>query len=345
MTDLPTVVVTGAGGPAGIAVLRELTALTTVVAADADPTAAGLRLAPLSGLLPHCGDPDFPAAVVDLCVRTGATALVTTVAEEMLACHAQQELLQGAGIATWLPPAATVTDCIDKWRFAQRIAQAGVPAPATGLGGVAGVPGPWVVKPRFGRGSRDVYLVDTQEDAAWALARLREPIVQTRLTGREFTVDTLSGRDGELLAAVPRWRVETKAGISTKGVTFTSARLRDVVAHLLHTLAMTGPANVQGFFDHDGAISIMEVNPRFSGGLPLSLAAGAQLVEEYVRGIAGLPVRRERLHARPGVRMTRYFAEIFEDLDPQEAARWAAQEAPEPEPVLDLQTSPPRPSS
>ncbi len=338
MNSLPTVLVTGAGGPAGVAVIRAIVGLTTVVAADADPSAAGLHLTPLSGVVPAGDDPDFVPAIVELGVRNGAAALISTVAEEIVALHEHTQLLARAGIATWLPPAGTVTDCVDKWRFAERTSQAGVPVPKTALGAVGDVPGPWVVKPRFGRGSRDVYLVETEQDAAWALGRVHEPLVQTRLTGREFTVDTLSGRDGQLLAAVPRWRVETKAGVSTKGVTFASERLRDVIDHLLATMGMSGPANVQGFFDHTGAISIIEVNPRFSGGLPLSLAAGAELVEEYVRGISGLPVRLERLSARAGVRMTRYFAEIFDHLDPAEVSRWAAQEVQEPHPVLDLRT-------
>jgi len=74
---------------------------------------------------------------------------------------------------------------------------------------------------------------------------------------------------------------------------------------------LIGPANVQGFVDGDGGVVIHEVNPRFSGGLPLSLHAGADLVEEYLRAIMGVPVRPERLIARPGVTMLRYFCEVF----------------------------------
>ena len=73
-----------------------------------------------------------------------------------------------------------------------------------------------------------------------------------------------------------------------------------------------GPANVQGFVTDDGAVVIHEVNPRFSGGLPLSLAAGADLVEEYLRAIMGASVRPERLVGRPGVLMLRHFCEVFE---------------------------------
>jgi len=52
--------------------------------------------------------------------------------------------------------------------------------------------------------------------------------------------------------------------------------------------------------------------PGFSGGLPLSMAAGADLVGEYVGGILGEHVRPDRLAFRPGVTMLRHFEEVFE---------------------------------
>src|SRR5205085_4129928 len=108
----------------------------------------------------------------------------------------------------------------------------------------------------------------------------------------------------------PRWRLETKAGISTKGRTFEDDAVCAGVGRLLSAVGLQGPANVQGFVGDDGQVTFMEVNPRFSGGLPLSLAAGADLVGEYVRGILGQPVRRDRLAFRAGVTMLRHFEEI-----------------------------------
>ena len=84
------------------------------------------------------------------------------------------------------------------------------------------------------------------------------------------------------------------------------------VAQLLSAVGLTGPANVQGFLGNAGDIAFTEVNPRFSGGLPLSLAAGADLVGEYLRGVHGEPVRPERLVARPDVTMFRHLVEVFE---------------------------------
>jgi carbamoyl-phosphate synthase large subunit len=308
-----TILVTGAGGPAGVAVIRALDRHgVTVVGADADPLAPGLRLADEGAVIPEAGDPRFVDELAALAERTHATALVCTVAEEMAALLRAESRLRDAGLATWLPTEAALEASLDKWRFVEVMQQAGIRVPPTELGRVDRVPGPWIVKPRFGRGSRDVYTAEESRDLAWALQRVERPIIQTRVTGREFTVDALVDRTGELMGAVPRWRLETRSGISTKGRTFADEALVCRTAEVLAALGLTGPANVQGFVDDAGTITFIEVNPRFAGGLPLSIAAGADLVGEYLRGVLGLPIRPERLVYRAGMTMLRHFEEVFE---------------------------------
>jgi carbamoyl-phosphate synthase large subunit len=308
-----TVLVTGAGGPAGVSVIRALAAGGhRAVAADSDALAVGLRLGAERGVLPRADDDTFVERLCELARQMGATALVPTVAEELVTLAEASEDLSRAGLAHWLPSPSAVRACTDKWRFARVLVEHGIAGPATQLGSAGEVPGDWIVKPRFGRGSRDVVVVEDADDMAWALARVPHPIVQTRLRGREFTVDALVDRNAVLAGAVPRWRLETKAGISTKGRTFEDKSLVREVGQVLAAVGLQGPANVQGFVDDDGEISFMEVNPRFSGGLPLSLAAGADLVGEYVRGILGHSIRPERLAFKPGVTMLRHFEEVFE---------------------------------
>jgi carbamoyl-phosphate synthase large subunit len=309
-----TVLVTGAGGPAGVAVIRALRgAGHRVIACDADPYAVGFRLADESAQVPRADDPAFAEGVTKAVVRSGAVALISTVAEELVPLHEAAKALAETGAATWLPDPWSVEHCVDKWLFHQLMTEHGIPVPATGLRTEQGVPGPWIVKPRFGRGSRDIYRAADAADLSYALNRAPEPLVQTELTGREFTVDTLSGADGVLYGAVPRWRLETKAGISTKGRTFRHVELAGLVARLLGVLRLEGPACVQGFRTDGGQLVFTEVNPRFSGGLPLSLAAGADIVGQYLNGILGGVVHSERLGFRAGVTMMRYFNEVFEE--------------------------------
>ena len=307
------VLVTGAGGAAGVSVIRALLADgVDPVAGDPDPLAAGCHLVDERVVLPYATDTSFASTVVRAATTAGVDALICTVAEEMPALAAVTADLEAAGIATWLPPVDAVRTCIDKERFASVVAAAGLPTPTTRAGGADGVPGPWIVKPRFGRGSRFVTSVDDADDLPSAIRRTPEPLVQTRCPGREFTVDALTDRGGAVVGLVPRWRLETKAGISTKGTTFSDDRVAALVRAAIDTLGLAGASNVQGFVDDArDDVWLLEVNPRFSGGLPLSLAAGADLVGEFLRGTLGLPVRPERLVHRDGVTMTRHLTEVI----------------------------------
>ncbi|MGY1615706.1 ATP-grasp domain-containing protein [Geodermatophilus sp. SYSU D00691] len=314
----PAVLVTGAGGPAGVAVVRRLVALgSRVVAVDADPAAAGPALADVGLVVPRADAPGFVDALLGACARYGADALVPTVAEELPALAAGAARLSAAGVGTWLPAPDAVDVCCDKAAFAARLHAAGVPHPETAyeLAGVAAVPGPWIVKPRSGRGSRGVQALDDRRTVVAALHADPGLIVQRRLDGREFTADALVARDGRVLAVVPRWRDETKAGISVKGTTFGSPAVTATVAAALAAVGLTGPANVQGFVDDDGAVTVVEINPRFSGGLPLTLAAGADVVGTYLAGVRDPGAALPELSFRPGVRMSRYFAETYSSED------------------------------
>ena len=312
------VLVTGAGGPAGIAVIRRLVALGQwVVAVDCDPAAAGGALAHVSVTVPRADDPAFLPALLAVVAEHDVDALIGTVAEELPALARGGPLLAAAGVSSWFPDAAAVDVCCDKAAFADRMADAGVPHPPTAstVGGAAELPGPWIVKPREGRGSRGLQLLEDRPAVVAAMAADAGLIAQTRLAGREFTADALVDRNGRLLTVVPRWRDETKAGISVKGTTFDSESVTALVADALAAVGLTGPANVQGFVADDGTATVVEINPRFSGGLPLTLAAGADVVATYLAGIRGPEADLPLLYFTPGVRMSRYFAETYTGPD------------------------------
>ncbi|MGZ8764986.1 MAG: ATP-grasp domain-containing protein [Acidimicrobiia bacterium] len=313
---MSAVLVTGAGGAAGVAVVRALVDRGEhVVAIDADPLAVGLFLADDHAVVEPATSDAFLTGVDDVVKRFDVDAVLCTVAEEMLRLAGHRTHLADLGAAIWHSPSDAVGTCIDKLAFADAMEAAGLPVPATASAEEAlresTVAGPWIVKPRRGRGSRDVYAVDELDELAWACRRVPEPIVQTRLDGREFTVDVLVDRDGVTAGAIPRWRLATKAGISTQGRTFSDPMVATVASAAAESLGLRGPVNVQGFVDPDGAVSLVEVNPRFSGGLPLTLAAGADVVGETLRATRGRPVRADHLDFEPGVIMTRHLTEVF----------------------------------
>ena len=315
---MSNVLVTGAGGAAGVAVIRALRASggMRVVAADSDPHAAGLELANNAVVLPNATSQRFVPMLLQTCRHFSVDAIVCTVAEEMPFIGDASEALQTSGTSVWLPPGPAVSICNDKQRFAALLRNNGVATPATCTGIDTLVPGPWIIKPRNGRGSRDVFAAETIDDVTYALRRVPDPIIQTRIDGREFTVDVLVERGGEIAALSPRWRLATKGGISTSGVTFQHPAVTQLVHDTMRTLSYEGIACLQGFLDDSGAATCIEVNPRFGGGVSLSIAAGADFATEFVRATLGSRVRSNRLQATVGVRMSRYFDEVFSMNEP-----------------------------
>lgn len=323
------VAVTGAGGPAGVAVIRALQAAgERVLALDANPDAVGLRLAGEFAVLPRADEDGYGDELLRVIDKHRPAALICTVAEEYAALRAVVPELDERGCRTWIPSAETTEACLDKARFADVLHDHGVPHPSTARTAavaVAELPGPWVVKPARGRGSRDVVYAKNRTRLKAAFTAVPSAIAQTQLTGREFTADVLVGRDGQVLTCVPRWRDETKAGISVRGTTFDSTAVTTVVAAAVHAVGLTGPANVQGFVaapevldsdpDVEVDVTVVEINPRFSGGLPLTLAAGADVVSAYLAGILDPDARLSPLAFLPGVRMARYFAEVYYTAD------------------------------
>ena len=311
-----SVLVTGAGGPCGVAIIDALVGRRQVIAADSNPQAAGFFLCDHSVVLPKADDPGFVDQLLHAAHEYRIGTVVSTISDEIAVLADNRARLTKAGIFHWLPSRDAAETCIDKYRFSQVLGSHRVPKPATAIGDrnlrfTEEVTGPWVVKPRFGRGSRDVFTVSDREDLPTILKLVPDPIVQHRVVGNEFTVDGLAGTGGKVLGSVARWRLETRGGISTVGETFVNPVVDVAVAQTLDAIELEGPFTLQGFVTASGAVLVIEVNPRFSGGLPLSLASGADLVGGYLLGAEGGVVDPELLVGRAGVRMIRRFSEFY----------------------------------
>ncbi len=306
-----SVIVTAASQPAAIAAIRSLHAAGhRVVAGDVDPQAAGMILSDERGVIAPVSDPGFIASICGLGLRTQSNALLVMTPREMPPLIARRSSLEAAGLETWLPPLAALEICLDRWRFAQVLSEGGIPCPATSLGGAGGVPGPWVVRPRYIQDHDYARVVEDEADLAEVLEHVPEPVVQSRMNAREFIVDALVGRDGVLAGAVPRWRLAGGSGAPAPyEVTFSDAGLVEALVALIAAVGLDGQLSVSGTVDEEGAITFVEMTPHFSDGLLISTAAGADLMGEYLRGVFGLPIRSERLQFRAEVGMARYLAE------------------------------------
>ena len=116
----------------------------------------------------------------------------------------------------------TVMICNDKFRTYEFFNRLGIPTLKTilvddfsnieNLLDHSGIEFPFIVKPRKGVGSRDVYKVQNKEEL-FLIKRVKDPMIQEMGRGQEYTIDVFcDGR--KIISAVPRKRIETRAGVS-----------------------------------------------------------------------------------------------------------------------------------
>jgi carbamoyl-phosphate synthase large subunit len=103
----------------------------------------------------------------------------------------------------------------------------------------------------------------------------------------EYTIDMYFDRDNNLKCFVPRERLEVRAGEVNKAITRKAWFIDKIASRFKHITGLRGCISIQLFVNNETeAIYGIEINPRFSGGFPLSYLAGANfpkwILQEYL---------------------------------------------------------------
>lgn len=275
------VLVTGAGGPAGVAVIRSLLRRSdlTVFAADMDGWASGIYLVPAEQrrLVPPGRADDFVPEIARMVREDALDLVISTVDVELIALAGRRDELGPAVLAA--PSQDTLATALDKLLLAERCAATGR-SPLTLLAGPDALAADWefpvFAKPRQGAGSRGIRLVPDRA-ALEALPVDEGLIVQEFLPGEEYSVDVIADASGHVVAAVPRTRARVDSGVAIAGRTLHDPELIETATVIAEAIGLVGVANVQLRRDRAGRAMLLEVNPRFPGALPLTIAAGVDI--------------------------------------------------------------------
>jgi carbamoyl-phosphate synthase large subunit len=304
---------TGGGGAGTIEAVKALKALGyAVVTADATPTSAGFSWADRSYVIPFGVDDGFLDALREIVRREQPDFIVPLVDEEIPKVHrfvqAEMPTLRVVG------PTLEFSELVlDKWTMARALDQHRLSVARSWLASdAAAATYPAIVKPRQGRGSRGLAFLDTPADLRVYLEQATQPpdqyIVQERLTGREFTTSVVVGLDGKLLAIVPKEAAD-KRGITQVGITRSVPVIDELCRAITAALDPRGPYNVQLIQGSDGVPRVIEINPRYSTTMALTLASGVNEVDAVLRHARGEDPGP--LTFEPDLMMLRYTAQVY----------------------------------
>jgi carbamoyl-phosphate synthase large subunit len=170
-------------------------------------------------------------------------------------------------------------------------------------------PFPCILKEDGGYGSRNQYILEKPEDLTANLPRLAHPFLQQFVEGPEFTVDIFSDGSGKPINILPRLRERVRAGVSDVGIVELSKNLLGVLEDKIESFGLQGPWNLQCILS-DNTYYFIEVNPRFSGGIPLTIAAGMDFCQNLLEWALARPITHFT-EIRDGLIMMKYEQELF----------------------------------
>ncbi|MCG8508324.1 MAG: ATP-grasp domain-containing protein [Rhodospirillales bacterium] len=289
-----------------------------VISTDVNPLSPGLYISDRHHYAPLTTDPGYLDRLQEICAEEEVSVIIPTIDDELvLMGHARPEF-EKIGVNIIISPPRTSEICNDKWQTFQFFTEQGVPTPKTWLPGdlpnINTLTFPLFLKPRMGRGSVNTFTIKNKRELKFFLQYVRDPIVQEFLEGPEYTLDTFADFEGRILSVVPRHRLWVRSGVMDKGRTENKQELIDIGIDVAKKLNIVGPTNIQVKYKKDQPM-VFEVNPRFSGGIPLTIASGADFPEWICRLMLGEHLEPRLGKFDSGLVMMSYEESIFRKMD------------------------------
>lgn len=349
VTNTPTVLISSAGRR--VELLRAFRTVVTsfdpvtgqpsgsapagrVVAVDCSWYSSAFHDADAAHLVPRCNDPAYVPRLLEICRDEQVDLVIPTIDPELPVYAEAREQFAELGTTVAISAPEVIRIAADKQATHDWLVANGFPTVRQGTPtDVESNRDEWafplIVKPRFGSASVGVRRVEDLAQLRRAIADHRADggddaglVVQELAQGTEHTIDVLvvptepagvnPSEPPTVAVAVPRRRIEVRAGEVSKGVTVRSPELIELATKLATALpGARGPLNVQVFSGH-GQLAVIEINARFGGGFPLSYAAGADMPRALLQEARGLPPTAS-LDWRDDVMMLRYDAAVFID--------------------------------
>jgi carbamoyl-phosphate synthase large subunit len=292
--------------------LRSLGIDGRVLVTDVNPLSPAVHVADRAYRVPLATEPDYIPELLAICEAERVRLIVPTIDDELPLFGEAKDQFAHIGTKVACSPASTSVTCNDKFATCEQLRKAGVAAAATFLpdGLPANLPMPLFIKPRTGRGAVSAYQVRTNEELQFFLKYVADPVIQEYLDGPEYTIDVLCDFDGTPLSIVPRERVVIRAGVTDRGRTINDPRLITLAEQACAALPFAGPLNIQCRMRR-GEPVIFEINPRFSGGIPLTIQAGADFPQMLLHLALGRRVAPSIGTFREGLWMTSFESSFF----------------------------------
>ncbi|MCG8702292.1 MAG: ATP-grasp domain-containing protein, partial [Bacteroidales bacterium] len=237
---------------------------------------------------------------------------------DLLILAQAREYFASLGCQIQVSSPEVIATCQDKRKTVQFLRRHGFEAPSTYSphrllqDPQKGGGWPYYMKPWDGSAGQHHALVHNKDEVRFFAKRIPHAICQEYMQGTEYTCDVYVDRNYRVRCVVPRRRLEVRHGEVSKAKVVKDPQLISEVTSLVSTLkAGPGVVTVQVIVMQEQRRIFLEINPRFGGGIPLAIHAGADMPYWLLAESIGRCPRIQMDGYTDGLQMLRYDDEIW----------------------------------
>ncbi len=260
-----------------------------IYGADISMTAPALAFCDEMVKVPRISDENYIPCLLEVCEREKIDALIPTIDTDLLILSKNKDSFTKIGTRVFISAPDKVGLCRDKRFTSDFFISCGLKAPKPvddytkyDLGF------PAFIKPKDGSSSIDAYKVFDAEDLKAKASMVDDYIVQPFVKGKEYTVDIFCDFEHNPIYITPRERIAVREGEVLKTEIVQDEKIKEECKKIVKAFEPVGQITVQLIQDETtGENYYIEINPRFGGGAPLTIKAGADSAYAAIKIIAG----------------------------------------------------------
>jgi carbamoyl-phosphate synthase large subunit len=285
-----------------------------LIGTDTTETSPALQCCDRQYLVKPVNHKSYANQVLDIVRRERVDLLIPTVDLDLAIWARLKGQLEKMGCTAMISSPGVVDICQDKRLTYKFLKQNDFDTPDTMTPAAAlrEKRFPYFLKPWDGHASRGNAIVRDREELRFYASRIPNCLVQRCVNGVELTIDIFVDFDLRVRCLVARRRLETRAGEVSKSITVKNLAVLEQARRLIESLkAGPGVITIQCFVTPENHIKFIEINPRFGGGAPLSIQAGADFPRWILQLCLGQKPRIPMYDWQNNLLMLRYDKEIW----------------------------------
>ena len=259
-------------------------------------------------IVPPITDDNYIQSLLDICMSKKIDALIPTIDSDLIELAKNKHEFIRVGTRVIISDPDKVFMCRDKRKTSEFFIKCGLHTPITVDDINQYTEGfPCLIKPTDGSASKNAFRIESKEELLKYSTRIPDYIIQPYIEGTEYTVDIFCDFYGNPIYITPRERIEVRNGEVQKTRIIDDELIVDDCKKLIDMFKPCGAITVQLIRQKDSGIdNYIEINPRFGGGAPLSIKAGADAAEALLRLLCDKKLFFKSGAAQSGMTLSRY---------------------------------------